>query len=523
MILRPYQKESVDLTFRYLTTKKGNPLIGLPTGSGKSLVIANIIKQVRQRWPETNILVLSHVREILTQNDDHISQHIGEKVAVYSAGLGRKEVERVTIAGIQSAVRNIDVFKRFNFVIIDEAHLIPFKQKTMYRKFLNQIGKHRCLGLTATPYRLGGGYIYGSEDSVFDELIIDMTSGDRFVKLITDGYLCNVRTKATELEFSTEGIHRVGGDFNEHELAEKFNRDEITDKAIDEILRECEDRKKWLLFAIDIDHAESIAEKLLQRGVMANVVHSKMEQSRDKVISDFKSGQYRAIVNVNVLTTGFDAPDIDLICLLRPTESPVLHVQTIGRGLRTAEGKKDCLVLDFAGNTARLGPINDITLVIKGSGRKGGDPITKKCPECRSILPPAMRVCHWCGHIFDFKTKLKGRSGNEDIVRVKEPDLFIVSEVSASRYAKKNSPDMILVKYVCGLRTFRKWVCLDHQGYAGEIAHKWLKNHILFNDDSDKHDPVNVDDFFYSEHTIRKPESIVVDYNGKYPEIVDYN
>ncbi len=245
------------------------------------------------------------------------------------------------------------------------------------------------------------------------------------------------------------------------------------------------------------------------------VVHSKMEFDRTTVIKHYKKGTFRAVVNVNVLTTGFDDPEIDLIALLRPTQSPVIHVQTIGRGLRIADGKDNCLVLDFAGNTERLGPINDITIKKKGKGRAGGDPITKVCPECAEILAPAVRDCPVCGHKFEFKTALEGTATERDVVSTKEPAWHNVTDVGYGIHRKVGSPKMMVVTYQCGLRAFKEYVCVEHKGYAGHRAKYWL----AFRGMEDCQDAEWVVD---NSFKLNKPNKIRVDTSGKYTQIVDY-
>ena len=515
--LRPYQKPIAEKVFTYMKNNPANhPLVAAPTGSGKTVILADIILKALERWPKTNILVLSHVREILEQDYESIKFHTGLDVGIYSVGLDKRERKQVTVAGIQSVYRKPDLFREYKLIIIDECHLIPPGDNTMYRKFFAGLNNPRYFGLTATPFRLGQGLIYGEKNSIFNDLIVDLTSKRKFLQLIEDGYLCKLTTKATNTELDTDGIKTVGGDFDNKQMSQKFDVKKITEMAIREIIQKGKDRKKWLLFAIDIEHAENIAEELSDNGIPTMVVHSKMEFNRATVINHYKQGTFKAVVNVNVLTTGFDDPEIDLIALLRPTRSPVIHVQTIGRGLRIAEGKTDCLVLDFAGNTARLGPINDITIKKKGKGRKGGDPITKTCPTCFSILPPAVRYCPDCGHKFEFKTALQATAGDIDVIKTKEPAWFKVDDVQYSIHRKVGSPNMVKVTYKCGLRAFNEYVCVAHSGYSGHRAKHWLSYRGM----DDTRDPEWVVDHSYQ---IKKPNKIRVDTSGKYPHITDFS
>ena len=233
--------------------------------------------------------------------------------------------------------------------------------------------------------------------------------------------------------------------------------------------------KKWLIFAIDIDHAEHIAEALIRSGIPTGIVHSRMDFDRDKMIRDFKDGVYKAIVNVNVLTTGFNDPEIDLIAMLRPTKSPIIHVQTIGRGLRIADGKDHCLILDFSGNTERLGPINDVHVYKKRKSTGEGEAITKRCPACDCIHHPSVKICDNCGHKFEFKSGLNINSTAAEIIASTRINWFDVSGINYVVHSKPNSPPSMKVQYNCGLRYFNEFVCIEHPGYAGHRAKHWAR------------------------------------------------
>jgi len=521
--LRDYQKPIADKVFNYMRQHKGkHPLVALPTGSGKTVVLADVIRKAIINWPETHILVLSHVQEILEQDYRSITHHLSGTnidVGLYSAGLGKRERRQVTIAGIQSIYKHGDMFRDVKLVIVDECHLIPPADNSMYRTLFSTLNDPRYFGLTATPFRLGSGLIYGGKDTIFDNLIIDYTSADKFVKLIEDGYLCRLKTQSTSTRLVTTNISTRGGDFDKSEMSNEFNVQAITEAACDEIVKAGSEYKKWLIFAIDIKHAESIAETLIQRGINTMVVHSKMEFDRTKIINMYKEGHFRAMVNVNVLTTGFDDPSIDLIALLRPTKSPVVHVQTIGRGLRIAPGKDHCLILDFAGNTARLGPINDIRIRPTRKGQDPdsvGEPPTKECPQCGAVLPIVVRKCEWCGYDFPIRTALETRAYSGPIIdetKSKEPQWFKVSDIEYHRHSKRNKPDMVKVSYFVGMRYFNEYICLNHTGFARNVAKNWVK---FRGGDAD-----NTDDLLRQAHTLKCPSKIKVDLRGNYPVIVD--
>ncbi len=496
-------------------------MVAIPTGGGKTFIICKLIDKLLSYDPTWNILVLSHVEEILEQDYGSISSYYdGINIGLYSAGLKSKTIQKITIAGIQSAYRKPDLFKQFNFVIIDEAHLITIKTNGMYRKFLGELNGANYIGLTATPFRLGHGYIHEGEGALFTKLVYDLTSTENFNRLVSDGYISKIICKGTELRFDSEDIKTVAGDFVNKQLSDKFDRESITNKAVNEIIRYGKNYKKWLVFAIDIKHAEHISGKLSENGIATICVHSKMETDRKRAIKDIKNGKYRAVITVNVLTIGLDVPDIDLIAMLRPTQSPIVYVQSVGRGMRIASGKDHCLVLDFADNVARLGPINNVIVKKRGDKKRKGEPITKECPECGVIYAISVKVCDICGHKFKFKEKISPNAKNACIVQEEKNSTkwIDVKSVTYSIHSKKGSPSSLRVTYKVGLNSFSEWICYDHKGFPGYKANGWVK----FRLPKGIAMPKDVTELYKISDLLSKPRRILIDTSTKYPEIKDY-
>ena len=492
--------------------------MALPTGSGKSLCISDFTLECNKRG--LKVLNLSHVKEIIEQNEKSLKNYTKLPIAVNSSGLDRREVGDITVAGIQSVFRNPERFKDYEIVIIDECHLVSHDEDTMYRKFINGLTSATVVGFTATPFRLGTGYIYGSmADTMFDELVLNWCTEDKFNQLVKEGYLCKLTTKRTELEMDTSGVKLIGGDFSEASLSSRFDREIVTNEAIKEILQAGINRKKWLIFAIDIKHAEHIAETLIRNGISTAVIHSKMQDygyDRDRVLRHSKEGIYKAIVNVNILTTGYDDPEIDLIAMLRPTCSPVLHVQTLGRGCRISEGKDNCLVLDFAGNTARLGPINNVLVKKAKKGDGGGEPITKTCPNCSSILAPAVRFCPDCNHEFIFEHNLESHAANLDIIEDGNDHWVNVNRVLYEENIKIGAPSSITVTYICAHKRVKESICIEHKGFAKHKADHWVKFRGGLPCDT-------TEDFMLQSSMLSVPTEILVKKKGKYYEIKNSN
>lgn len=517
-IERPYQKEAADAVFDYLEEHdwKKNPVVVLPTGTGKTIVLAGVCDRILTKKPTSNILVLSHSAEIVDQDYEALAFHFGDGIGVFSSGLGYKEIEKITVAGIQSVNRNRDKFADFDVVIVDEAHAVNPKQTGMYRQLFDEMTRDPVvIGLTATPFRLGTGYIHDGDDAIFDAIVCDYSSGKKFRSLVTDGYLCPLIGKRTNYEMDTTGVKITAGDFNNKQLSTKLNREEITRIAVEEVIKYGKNYKKWLFFAIDIDHAENITRMLRNRGIDAGCVHSRMEEKRDPIVQDFKDGKLRALVNVNVLTTGFNVPDIDLIAMMRPTSSPVIHVQTLGRGTRPFPGKTHCFVMDFGGNIKRLGTIDDITVKKKGK-KKGGGACVKECKNCAALNHIRAKECVACGAPFKIKERLTTSAHQGDAIRNDDQPIkkYRVTRESYKRHQKAGVPDSIKVTFFCGIKLFTMYVCLDHSGYARAKARMFVKRRFA-------NPPDTVDEFLDRVSECRKTDVIQVDTSQKYPEILN--
>lgn len=509
---RQYQQDCVTAWVDQL--KAGlNPVIAVPTGAGKTVILCGLVNEWIELYPDANILILSHTREIISQDYKALREFFPSfGTGIYSAGLGKKQIRKVTIGGIQSVYKHPELFTGFDICIIDEAHTINHKSAGMYRTFLKCLGI-QVAGMSATIFRMGYGHIYKGDDALFDSLAYDLTSIRNFNKLVKDGYLTSLISKTTEFGLDSSKVRKTAGDYNIKHLAQVHDRWETTLIAVDECIKYGKNYKKWLVFAIDIDHANHIAKCLSDKGVPTGVLHSRMTEDREDVLEDFKDGKTRALVSVGMVTTGFDAPNVDLIVLLRPTLSTVLHVQMVGRGLRVYPDKKHCLVLDFAGNTLRLGPINNPVIPKKKKKGKGKAP-AKTCPACKAIAHASARYCDICGHEFQFVNKLTTKAGKADIVITDSPIWQEVTEVRYQIHKKVGKPNSLRVSYRVGMRIVNHYICLDHGGYAKQKADAWVAHK----------DPTctifTVDHVYNRRDMLKVPTHIKISYKGKYPEIL---
>lgn len=483
--LRYYQADALNGLWGYLTTQPGNPLIAMPTGTGKSIVIAEFVRYVVQNFPGSRVLMLTHVKELIEQNFAKLCAVWPTAPAgIFSAGLGKKDTMfPITYAGIQSIHKHADTFGRIDLVLVDEAHLISDKANGRYVKFLGALREVnptlRVIGLSATPYRMGLGVL--TEGGMFDGVAYDNTKREDFVRLIREGFLAPLVAKRTNIQLDTDTVKVSGGEFVLSDLQEKCNIDSTNLAAIREAVTLAGDRKSWLVFGTGTVHVEALSDVLNRVGIPATFVHSKMSGGdRDRRIAAFKAGEVKALCNMGILTTGFDHPALDCIIMLRPTRSPGLWVQMLGRGTRPCEGKRDCLVLDFAGNTARLGPINDPVLPRKkGKGGGGAAPV-KVCGNCFTFVHLSVRECPECGFLFPTNDRgLKAEASTLDLIadaglKIKE---YTPTGIYACRHEKPGKPDSMRVDIQCGLSiSFSIYLCLEHGGWASQKScEQWFR------------------------------------------------
>lgn len=522
---RQYQTECVNALYLDIINNF-NPLVAIPTAAGKTVILSRFIIRYLDKYPNNKIIVISHTKNILKQDFDTLEDFLPDYfIGLYSSGLEVKNIEQITVAGIQSIYRKKtrELFKNFNLCIVDEAHTIPTKQKSMYQQFFS-VCNYQRVGLTATPFRTKYGYIYEGKKAMFNKLSYDLTSMDNFNNLIENKYLCELYPFPPGLQLNIENVKVTGEDYNLKDLDFNINREEITNEAIKQLIAYGKNYKSWLIFAINIEHAHNINLELKKQGINSEEYHSNNDD--DEIIENFKSGKIRAIVSIGKLTTGFDAPNIDLICLLRPTMSPVLHVQMIGRGLRICPQKKHCIVLDFAGNTARLGAINAMT-IHKRTGKKKGKLITKACPFCGCLYHPTVKTCGFCGHKFIFKEKLKPKADNVKLIKKSlkpEYKWHDVTNVFYSIHKKKNTPDTLKVTYYCGLFSITEYLCFDHtiargfKGYARKEALGWLSKRvnvpsIVFGSN------ITTYIVYKISKKLKVPKKIYIDVSEKWPKI----
>jgi len=520
--LRPYQQDSITALYTYWGNMGERALIVLPTGAGKSLVIAKLCQEILASYPTMRIAIVTHVRELIAQNYQELMRLWPNAPAgIFSAGIGRRDTHtQILFCGIQSVYNKTDRLGAFDLVLIDECHLISRHAESMYGKFLEGVitatPDMRLVGLTATAFRLDSGRLDYGQGRLFDKVVYEAKVTD----LIEQGYLCNLVSKATLTEFDVSGVQKRGGEFIPGQLEAAVDKEWVTKAAAQELAILGRERKSWLAFCTGIAHAEHMRDALKENGIVCETVNGEMSKvDRDRIIGAFRMGKTRCLTSVGVLGTGFNVPQVDLIALLRPTQSAGLFVQQVGRGLRMANGKENCLVLDFAGNTMRHGPIDTITgsSVQEKLDRKKEAALAKRCPACDSLLALACTCCTYCGYEFprDMTPKHEATADATTTIISKGKEKWVdVDDVKYYRHEKIGSQNSLRVEYQCGFTVHKEWVCLQHTGQAQWRAAQWWKRM------AGTPIPRTVEEALERVDEIDPPKQVCVQPDGRYFRIV---
>ncbi len=475
---RQYQTEAREAVHKHVCEKETNPCVVLPTGSGKSVVMADIIRKWSTQSPWVRGCILAHRKELVTQNAEKLRIACGQGayssgIGIFSAGLGRRDYDSpILFASIDSIYKKAGEFQPFDFLFVDEAHRIPPAGEGKYRTFINECKrfnpKLRVVGWTATPFRMGCGDIC-HRDHILNEVCYEAG----ITELIDQGYLCDLRSKVGTIQPKLTDVKRnSGGDFITKSLAAATNKQQVVQGAVKEavwFIKEYE-RRSVVFFCVDIEHCKLVSEELKKHDIHAPTVTGKTpKEVRDKLIGDFKAKRVNAVCNVNVLTEGFDAPHVDCIVLLRPTLSPGLFSQMVGRGLRPDPCKKFCLVLDYGMCIDTHGPIDSL----------GGDPVVMAiCGKCRESFSRSIRICPECGWEIpkrdieimdraDAERRLHSANASRKSILSGVPEAKKVDEVYVNVHTKEVGRTSLRVQYRCGMSMFREGICLDHPGRVG--------------------------------------------------------
>lgn len=539
IVPRYYQKDAIDALDNHVITKTTNPCVVIPTGGGKSALIAWIIQRWHMEYPHFRCAVIAHRKELVKQNSEEFAElYPGCQFGVFCAGMRRKDCgEQITFASIDSIFRKAGNFPPLDAIIIDEAHRIPFKGEGKYLSFIRDAKRFNprllAAGFTATPYRMFGGNICG-ENYVLNEICYEIN----IRTLINDGYLLKLRSKVSRDEFDKTRLKKgSNGDYTSKSMSEVMNQSAVVESAVEEAVHilHAEGRRATVFFCVDVDHCNAVCAELAKWGLKAASVTNKTPQEiREKVADAFKEGSLDAVCNVNVYTEGFNAKRVDSVVLLRPTLSKGLYVQMVGRGSRLFPGLVDCLILDFAGCIDEHGPV-DLAA--------GEDPAIAVCGECNEVFERPIGKCPACGWEIPKKSVERSDVAAEPVrllhdtapsdSPVLSTDTFTkkVDSVKVSVHRKTGKPNSMMVQYQSGFATYREWICPDHGGKPQADALHWLAlRGVDFIIPPEKramygNSVVNfaLSDMFLTQKIKDFTRTITVRKDGKYWKIIGYN
>lgn len=536
MKLRQYQQDSIDALYQWWASHTDTvdaPLVVLPTGAGKSVVIAELVRLLFDTWPEDHprTVVLVPSRELAEQNAEKLRALLPPTLTVgyYSASLGRKQADAdVIVATIGSIYKDAAMLGNIKCVVIDEAHLVQqtSAEAGRYRKFLSSLGRYcrfRVVGYTATPFRGDGTWLTDGEQPLFTGVAHTTTMRDLLEH--HPPYLSQlVRPMDIRTRIDTSHVNTTAGDYNIGELSDAV--DDHLEAAAAEAIELAADRSKWIAFCATVANAQHFRDILTRQGIHSQVVTGDTEKAdRQLFIHQFRQGDIRCIITVMALATGFDVPDVDCLIWLRPTKSPVLYVQGFGRGTRIAPNKADCLVLDFTDTVERLGPVDTIKGRRKRAKSDKTDTPFRICDNCGERAPAKATECPTCGQPFEVKNERETRSASNAAILSIQQQLrgivhYDVQQVTYGVHSKPGKPSSLRVDYWSGLRIVcSEWICFDHGGFSGAKAQAWWQRRC-----PDVQVSTTKEAYLWIQqgYPPQHPEIIIVDESEKYPRLISY-
>lgn len=514
-MLRDYQQAAVDAAISWHKYKDTPAIIDIATGGGKTHVISALVEHCYKLGQR--VCVLAHRKELLEQNGNKLTVPF----SFYSASVGgnRDINAQIVVAGIQSIHDKMSAdVAPFNVIIVDECHRMPNNDEMgQYWRFIGDNAGCRLVGLTATPFRLSGGAI--SWGNVVYEA--------KYPMLLKMGHVSPITNKVKNTP-DLSNIKIIAGDFNSEQLSSVMESPELIDHAVRNIIGFGADRDSILIFCVSVDHARLLTNAMQRNGLESGMVSGETsKQERDSILSDFKSGRLRHLLNCEILLEGFDAPNVDMIVCLRPTKSKALHEQMLGRGVRLYNGKESCLLIDMAGNLMEHGALG--TPYREKSKREVEKKHGRICPECESFNKVTAKECSDCGYIFlkDEPPKASHESAADmqsDMSYSTMVD-YIVTGATYREHKNKKGAKSLRVDYVCPdakYGTISEWLSPWHENeWVRGKAHKFFKDRgkDIYGDIQQ----YSMEDLlFFATSYLKTPSKITVDHSGEFPRIKGY-
>lgn len=542
MALRYYQRESIDATFDYWREADGHPLIDLATGTGKAMVNGVLMQELRAGWGDMRLMSVTHVQEIVEANyKEFVGVDPFAPAGIYASALGRRDTRAQMLFGqMQSVYNKAKSIGHVDVLLVDECHMIPTKDTTMYRTFIADLmainPDMKMVGLSATPYRLDSGRLDEGDDKLFDRVVY--TYGIR--QGVDDGYLTPLSSKPLSTNYDVTGVRKSMGDFKASDYRAAVDSEHLNRLVAEEVLDVEGHRNKALLFFRGIEHCARMRDEFKRLGKRVEMVHGGTPGGeRRRLIEGLKAGDLWGLVNDNCLSTGTNIVGVDLIVDGYRTMSAPRYVQRAGRGTRVvyppgldpetvdAEARRaaiaghikpNCRYMDFAGNIKEHGPVDMIQPRKPGKG-DGQAPI-KICPACFEENHASVRQCRLCGHEFDIeeKPRFEARADTAPILSVTTAEWLPVRRRQFRYHEKLGGLPSVRAEFTSGLTVYKTWLCPQHTGFAKSKADRWWRQHS-----GQTPFPSSVDEWLSRESELQETAEIAIKPKpgSKYFDVVD--
>lgn len=444
LILHPYQDDLIQEARTLVRGGARSILIQSPTGSGKTVLVAHMLKHAAERGYHAWFVV--HRRELVKQSVITLCDSAGMDVGVVAAGFPGDRHQLVQVCSIGSLRTRLDRLMAPKMIIWDECHHTASKSwSDLHARYPSALH----VGLTATPQRLDGTGLR----KWFSHLITGPSVGE----LIDTGYLCPYVLFAPPPP-KLDDVHKVAGDYNRKELSAAMDSSSVTGDVITHYQKRAAG-KRMVLFAWSVESSNMLAQRFCAAGIpAAHVDGDTHERDRDAAIDSFKRGEILVLCNVDLFGEGFDVPAIEAVALLRPTQSLGLYLQQVGRALRILPGKQKAIILDHAGNSSRFGFPDDVrewSLDGKDKSKSDDAPPIRKCPKCFAVLRMHVRVCTECGLTFEVVSRqidqLDGELEEVDTKQLEREQRLL------EQGAAKSLDDLIKIGTMRGYKNPAKW------------------------------------------------------------------